>query len=84
MGQRVITLKNLKTEKEYQVDEIGFEQIKQKGWENRFTIVREEEVRKPVGRTFMPTEVAQAAEKVAKTTGKEQTSGTRKGTAQDQ
>lgn len=84
MAQRIITIRNLKTEKDYQVDEIGWDKIKAKGWESKYTIVREEEVRKPIGRSFMPNEVAQAAEKVKASTGKEQTSGTRKGTAQDQ
>lgn len=57
---KVITIRNQKTEKDYQVDELGWEKIKEKGWESRFTIVRETILREKVGRTFMPAELQDA------------------------
>ena len=41
MSHRIYILRNLKTEKEYTVDEAGMEAIKKQDWINKTTIVEE-------------------------------------------
>lgn len=58
-------IKNLRTEKEYTVDEQGWEDIKKKGWEARYTIVRELVNRPVKGVSFLPDEIQKGAERAS-------------------
>jgi hypothetical protein len=80
---RRIVVKNLKTEKEYVLDEHGWKAIQDKGWANRYTVVREEELRKAPTSTLIPKELQAAVDAAAAEPTKEQTRGTRKRPAQD-
>lgn len=57
MARRMYTIRNLKTEKVYQVDEAGLKSIKDKDWMKRYTIVDERVVRDSPTTTFLPDEI---------------------------
>lgn len=62
MSKRVYVIRNKKTEKEYTVDEAGWNAIKgQKDWEKRFTIVRERVVTEASKTSFIPEEIKEKA-----------------------
>ena len=62
MSKRVYVIRNKKTEKEYTVDEAGWNAIKgQKDWEKRFTIVSERVVTEASKTSFIPEEIKEKA-----------------------
>lgn len=62
MSKRVYVIRNKKTEKEYTVDEAGWEAIKrQKGFEARFRIVSERVATEPSKKSFIPDEIREKA-----------------------
>ena len=62
MSKRVYVIRNKKTEKEYTVDEAGWNAIKgQKDWEKRFTIVSERVVTEASKTSYIPEEIKEKA-----------------------
>lgn len=65
MSHRIYILRNLKTEKEYTVNEAGFAAIKAQDWLKKFTIVEERVAHDKPKTTFIPDEIAEASRSAA-------------------
>lgn len=65
MSHRIYILRNLKTEKEYPVDEAGMEALKKQDWLKKYTIVEERVAHDKPKTTFIPTEIAEASRSAA-------------------
>lgn len=60
MSHRVYLLRNLKTEKEYTVDENGYNTLLKKDMLKRFTVLEERVAIDKPKTTFIPTEISEA------------------------
>lgn len=65
MSHRIYILRNLKTEKEHQVDEAGLAALKAQDWLKRYTIVEERIAHDKPKTTFIPSEIAEASRNAA-------------------
>lgn len=57
MNARIYKIRNLKTGKEYDVDDKGWEAIKKKGWASRYEVISDRLAFSGKEKSFLPPEI---------------------------